>query len=292
MLLAWIQGTYKWWEVLEAVGVISTHADSGLIPQHKGDLNDTGDTSGHEGISEDGVDHGADHQSLRVRRHSIPSHENDNGRNEVALGAAIAAPAQPHTQQTSAPPDNTHGSVLQIIVHPGTAPAVLSKGINTTPSRNNQGVEELLAATSPAQPVLSNQQKQSQTDTVPDKRTAHDKVRQTLAKVITLAEAQRSNTTKQHLRPANHGHDLSKNTMSHNEDPANTSLARLLKMQLEIETKRNLRNQQKHQPVRKLGMSIRSKLTTLVRMTEEIGDDSDNGTDDLERNVPARANDL
>jgi hypothetical protein len=80
--------------------------------------------------------------------------------------------------------------------------------------------------------------------------------------------------------------------MSHDKDPADASLSRLLKMQLEIATQHDLRHKTQHQPIRKLGMSIRPELTTLVRVAEEVGDDSDNGSDDLNGDVPARTNNL
>lgn len=185
-----VERTYKRREILEAVRVRAANADSGLIAQHERDLNDASHTSRHQRIPKDRVDHGTDHQSLGMRRHSIASHQNDQSRNEVPLRPPVAVAAQPHTEQTGAPPDNTHSSVLEIIVNPGTTPAVLGKGIDTAPSRNNQRIEELLTATRAAQPVLSNQQENGQTDAVPNKRAAHNKVRQTLAEMVTLAEAQ------------------------------------------------------------------------------------------------------
>lgn len=206
--------TYKGRKVLEAVGVCAAHADGTLVPQHEGDLNDAGKSSRHQGVPEDRMDHSADHQGLRMRRHSISSQQDDNGRNKVALWPAIPAAAQPYAQQTGAPPDHPHRGMLQIIMDPRTTPAVLGKGIDTAPGGDDERVKELLAATRPAQPVLTNQQKNSQTNPVSDKRTAHDKVCQTLAEVVTLTEAHGRNAAKEHLRPTDDGHDLPDNPMS------------------------------------------------------------------------------
>ena len=125
-------------EILEAIRVRAAHANIVLVTQDEGDLNNTRQTRSHQGVSEDSVDHGANHQRLRMRRHGIARQTDDNGRNEIPLGPAIATPAQPHAQEAGAPPDNTHRGMLEIIVHPGSAPSVLSKCIDAAPSRDDQ----------------------------------------------------------------------------------------------------------------------------------------------------------
>ena len=287
-----LSGTYEWREVLETVRVQASHTDSGLVAQHERNLDDTGDTSCHQGISEDRVDHGADHQALRVSRHGIARHEDDNRRNQVPLGSAVAVTAQPHTQQTSAPPDNAHSGVLEIVVDPRAAPAVLSKGVDTAPGCNNQGVEELLAAAGTAQPELAHQQQDGQADSVGDERTAHDEVGQTLSHVISLAEAQGCNTTKEHLRPTDQRHNLAQDAMGQHEDPPDPGLSGLDQVQLQVEAQGNLDDQKQHQPVCEGVVNIRSELAALVGVAEEVADDSDDGSDGLERDVPAGSYDL
>lgn len=117
-------------------------------------------------------------------------------------------------------------------------------------------------------------------------------MRQTLAEVVILTEAQSGNPTEEHLRPADHRHDLAQHTVGQHKDPPDATLATLLQVQLQIDPQHDLGNQQEHQPVRKRSVSIRPELTALVRMAEEIGQDGDNGSDDLEGDVPARADDL
>lgn len=182
--------------------------------------------------------------------------------------------------------------MLQIIMNPGTTPAVLGKGVDTAPGGDDERVKELLAATRAAQPVLTNQQKNSETNPVSDKRTAHDKVCQTLAEVVTLTEAHGRNAAKEHLRPTDDGHDLADNPVSQHKDPADSTLSGLLEVQLEIEAQHDLRDQQEHQPVRERGVGILAELAALVGVAEEVGQDGDDGSDDLEGDVPARADDL
>lgn len=217
-------------QILEAVRVGAAHADIGLITQDKRDLDDTGQTRSHQGITKDTVDHSTDHQRLSMRRHSIASQTDDNSGNQVPLGPAITAPTQPHAQQTGAPPDNTHRGMLEIIVDPGPAPTVFSKGINAAPRGDNQRVEEFLAPARAAQPVLAHQQQNRQDNTISDERTAHDEMRQTLSHMVALAEAQSRNTTEQHLRPAQDWHDLADDAMRQNENPSDPALASLFQM--------------------------------------------------------------
>lgn len=230
-------------EVLEAVRVGAAHANIGFITQDKRDLDDTSEARRHQGVTKDTVDHSADHQRLCVRRHGITSQTDDNSRNQVPLGPAITAAAQPHAQKTSAPPDDTHRSMLEIIVDPGSAPAVFSKGINAAPRGDNQRVEEFLAPARAAQPVLAHQQQNSQANTIADESAAHDKMRETLSHMVTLAEAQSRNTTEQHLRPAQDRHDLADDTMRQNENPSDAALASLFQMELQVDSEHNLHDQ-------------------------------------------------
>src|SRR6478609_7700701 len=89
--------TYINWEVLEAAPRTSIFGHGLVVLENKGDLDDTSDTSTHEGVTEHGVGRGADHEVLGMSRHGPPSDENDEAGNEVALWAAIAISAQPHT---------------------------------------------------------------------------------------------------------------------------------------------------------------------------------------------------
>lgn len=218
--------------------------ESRLIPQNERDLNNARQTRRHQGVPEDSVDHGTDHQLLGMRRHSISGNQDDNSRNEVTLRTSAASTAEPHTQQTSTPPDNAHSSMLEVIVHPSGTPAVFGKSIDTAPSGDDEGIEEFLAAAGPAQPILADQQEDGQTDTVRDEGGAHNEMGQTLAEMVIAAEAERGNATEEHLRPAEDGHGLADDAVGQHEDPSDAGLARLLQVQFEIYSEDNLRDQQ------------------------------------------------
>ena len=205
-----------------------------------------------------------------MRGHGISGQTDDDGGNQVPLGPTIPAPAQPHAQKTGAPPDNTHRRVLQIIVNPWSAPAMLGKGIDTAPCGDDERIEEFLTPAGSPQPVLADKKKNGQADTIRDECAAHDEVRQTLAHVITLAEAERGNTTEEHLRPADNGHDLADDAVRQNEDPSNSSLSGLFKVQFQVEAQDDLRDQEQHQPIRERGVCIFAKLSTLVSVAEEV----------------------
>lgn len=156
-----------------------------------------------------------------MTRHGITGQHDHNTRDQVALGPAVALPAQPHAQETGAPPDNTHGCVLQVIMHPGTSPAVLSEGIDTSPSGDHQRVEELLTAAGATQPELPDKQHKSQQNAVRDERASHDKMRKALSQMVTPTVAHRGNPTKEHLRPAHNRHHLAANTMQYDDKSTN-----------------------------------------------------------------------
>jgi hypothetical protein len=139
--------------------------------------------------------------------------------------------------------------MLKVIMHPSGTPTVLRESVDTPPSGNNQRIKELLTATRLPQPELTNKQEDSQANTVPNESTTHNEMSQTLTEMITPTEAQRGNTTKEHLRPADNRHDLANNTMCQHEDPPNPTLSRFLKVQLQISAQNDLHDQHEHQPI-------------------------------------------
>lgn len=238
------------------------------------------------------MDHGADHQVLRMGRHGITSQHDDNTRDQVTLGPAVTLAAQPHAQQPSAPPDNTHRGVLQVIVHPGTTPAVFGKRVDASPDGNHQRIEELLAAAGATQPELPDEQQDRHEDSVRDKRTSHDEMCQTLTHVVVATEPQRRNPAKQHLRPAHHRHGLARHSVQDHNHPTDLPVDSIMQMKLQIDPKHDLRGQHQHQDSRERAVGILGELATLVRVSKEVRQHSDNRTDDLEGNVPSRTSDL
>jgi len=146
-------------EVLETMRIRPIGAEGAPIPQDKGDFDDPGGAGGHQSISKNTVHHRAERQELRVSGHGVAGQENDDSRNKIALRPAIPLPTQPDAEQTGAPPDDAHARVLEVVVDPGTAPAVFGEGVDTAPESNDQRVEEFLAPARPTQPVLAGEEK-------------------------------------------------------------------------------------------------------------------------------------
>lgn len=226
-------------------------AECASIFQNKGNLDDSCCSSSHQGISKDCVDHAAEMQGLWMRRHGVPGQQDDNCGNEVALRTTVPLTAQPDPQKTGAPPDNAHSRVLQIVVNPWTAPAMLSKSVNTAPGGNDERVEEFLAPAGATQPVLTDQEEDGQQDSVSDKRTSHNEMCEALAEMVAATETQSSDATKEHLHPADHRHQLADDTVTDDDESTDPAMNTLGEMKLEIDTQDNLENHHKHEGVGK-----------------------------------------
>lgn len=83
---------------MKTVRVRAIHTQSALVAQDKRNLDDPSQPSRHQSIAKERMDHGADHQVLRMARHGITGQHDDNTRDQVTLGPAIALAAQPHAQ--------------------------------------------------------------------------------------------------------------------------------------------------------------------------------------------------
>lgn len=126
-------GTYERRDVLKAI-CITIFGDALCISQNEGNLNDASQTRSHERVPKHSMNHRAQHQMLRMRRHSPTGDKDDETRNEVPLRSSISFPAEPDPSQSSAPPDNAHSGVLDIVSNPGSSPSMLRERINATPS--------------------------------------------------------------------------------------------------------------------------------------------------------------
>lgn len=109
--------------------------------------------------------------------HGITSQEDDDSGDEIPLWPSISRTAQPYSHQSSAPPDDPHRCVLQVVMNPWTPPSMLRESVDTSPGGNDYGIEELLAPSSSSDPHLSHEQKDRKDDSVRNKRASHDKVR-------------------------------------------------------------------------------------------------------------------
>lgn len=226
--------TYENGNVLEAVPRAAIVRQRLRILQNKRDFNDSCHASGHKGIAKHGVRHGANHQLLRVRRHAPASDEDDESRDEVALRVAVAVPAQPNTGQTSTPPNNSHCSVLPIILDPCGTPAMLSEGVDAAPDSDNGAVIKLLRPSRAADPDLSRKEDDGQKDAISDECTTHDEVSSALANVVPLAETKGGDTSKDHLHPGEKRHRFSNNGVEGPDKLPNHAEDALLPMELQV----------------------------------------------------------
>lgn len=260
------------------MGPISILGNAHLVTEHKANLDDTGHTCSHEGVSKSLVGHGTDHQFLRVGGHGPAGNEDDKARNKVALRRAVPPTAEPNAGQAGAPPNNAHGGVLPVVLDPGGAPSVLGEGVDAAPGGNDDAVEELLGATGATQPQLADQQGQGHEDTVGDESAAHDEVGQALAEVVALAETLGGDATEQQLDPGDDGENLAADAVYAANPGANTGVETPLKMQLEVNADGDLADHVEKNPIAKVGVDVvGAELAAFVHVAEGVAEEGDDG---------------
>lgn len=115
---------------------------------------------------------------------------------------------------------------------------------------------------------------------------------QALSQVIIPTESHGSDSSEEHLDPARHRHRLSNHSVRNHNNPADPAMNSLGKVQLEIDAEDDLHHHHEHQCVRKGRVDVLRELAAFVSMSEEVCEHSDNRSDNLERDVPARAYNL
>ena len=177
--------------------------------------------------------------------------------------------------------------MLQIVVYPRTSPAVLGKGVDTSPSCNDERVEEFLAAAGSLQPYLPHKQQYGEDDTVSNEGASHDKMRQTLACVISPAESKGGNSSKEELYPGHNRECLSQYTMPYQNHLSNLAVYALFEVELQVDAHDDLGDQYEHNDRDEFGVDIvLGELAALMSVTQEVADDGKDGTGDLHGNVP------
>lgn len=209
---------------METVGICAVRAKGGFISQDERNFDDPGEAGSHQRVTKDAVDHGADHEMLGMSRHGKTGEKNNDGRDQVSLGLAVSFATHPDAQKSGAPPDYTHGSVLQVIVRPGLAPSMLSKGVDTSPRGDDQRVEEFLTPPGAAQPKLAHEKENGQQNSVGDEGASHDEMGQTLPQMVLSAVAHGCDAPEQHLNPAGDRHGLAQKPMRNDNKAANATV--------------------------------------------------------------------
>lgn len=125
--------THERWQMLPAIRLSSSSA----ILQNEADLNDSRSTSSHQAVPKNGVHHRAKHQLLWMGTHSPTSENDDQSWQNIATRPSSSTSAKPNTQQTSTPPNDPHGRMLQVIPDPRSTPPMLRERIHTSPKRDD-----------------------------------------------------------------------------------------------------------------------------------------------------------
>ena len=272
---------------LEAVLLVQVLRNSIGVAEDKANLDDAGQASGNQSVAKDGMDHGGEHERLRVARHAPAGECNDHSGDKVALGSSATIATEPDADETGGPPDDAHGRVLQVIVDPGTAPAVLGKGIDAAPCGDDERVEEFLTAACAFKPGLTDKKEDGEQNAVGDEGGTHDEVSGALARVVAPAEAEGGDASEQHLHPGCDGNGLANDTVGRHQPAADLAQEAALDVEAEVDAQSDLDNKAEHQPVCELGMGVGSELAAFVSVTEEVADDGEDGADDLDGNVEA-----
>jgi hypothetical protein len=112
---------------------------------------------------------------------------------------------------------------------------------------------------------------------------------QTLSQMISLAETLRRNAAKDELYPSEDWQQSTKDGMSLDQHLSYLSPEALLDVQPQVYPEHDLRGQDEHQQVRELGVGVRSELSSLVGVSDEVSHDCDDCGSDLYRDVPSGA---
>ena len=81
------------WQILEAVDLVviltvRSNVESSLVAEDEADFDNPGQTCGHERVAEDGMNVGAQVESLWVAAHTPSGHHDHDSRNEVTTRTA------------------------------------------------------------------------------------------------------------------------------------------------------------------------------------------------------------
>lgn len=167
---------------------------------------------------------------------------------------------------------------------------MLGEGVDTSPSCNDERVEEFLAAAGSLQPHLPHEQQDGEDDTVSNEGASHDEMRQTLTCVISPAESKGGDSAKEELYPGHNRECLAQYTMPYQDHLSYLAVYALFKVELQVDAHDDLGDQNEHNDRDKFGVNVvLGELAALMSMTQEVTDDGKDGARDLYGNVPSGA---
>lgn len=114
----------------------------------------------------------------------------------------------------------------------------------------------------------------------------------TLTEMVCSAESEGCDASKNHLDPAHEWHNLSDNSVGYNHVSANSAMESSLNVKFEVYAQNYLHNEHEHKRVGKRSMDVRGELASLVKVAKKVREDGHSGTNDLNRNMVSRPDDL
>jgi hypothetical protein len=208
--------------------------------------------------------------------------QDDESGNEVTLRATVTISTEPYSHHSSTPPDYTHRRMLPVILDPFSAPAVFGESVDDTPGGDDSAVKEFLGSARPFEPQLSNKQKDSQQDTICNKSTSHNEMREALANMFALTKAQRCDATKNHLRPREHGQRFTHDSMSDFDNAPNLAKDPPFDVQFEIDTEDDLSKQHQGYGRSEFGVDIVvAEFAATMHMAKGVTKDRERSAEDL-----------
>jgi hypothetical protein len=91
------------------------------------------------------------------------------------------------------------------------------------------------------------------------------------------------------LYPGDDGHSLADDSVGFDHDLPHLPVYTFLKVELQVDTHGNLRDQHQHNVGNKLGVDVLGELSALMLVTKEVSNDGEEGAESLYWNVPLRA---
>lgn len=113
-----------------------------------------------------------------------------------------------------------------------------------------------------------------------------------LTEVVTAAEPLSNNAAKEHLDPADNGHDLADDAMCSHDVSADAAVDALGEMKFEVDANDGLDEKHEHERGCERGVNVMCKLAAAVHVPKEISQDGHDSSKTLKRNMPSRSDNL
>ena len=99
--------------------------------------------------------------------------------------------------------------------------------------------------------------------------------------MVVPTESQCCDPSEKHLHPAHHRHSFPNHAVRQDHIPPYARIDALLKVELKVNAKNNLRYQHEHEGRGEGGVDVGCELAPTMRMAKEVSDDCEDGAEDL-----------